>query len=411
MLRLSYILLSIWGALPLLSGQSCVVEGVAYYDYGDIRDILDKNSCNTCHSPAGLSPEWQYSTYDLLTTSSTCDMPIVSHGDASQSLLYDKLNGGISQCGQPMPYDRPAMAAADLLAVESWINNGATEYCLPFYDEVVAALDPYSCGSCHKAESSWSLSSYAHTVDIAGLAECGVVVQSGSAATSSLYRVCLGDSECVPSIAAHSGLPATEVRLVRDWINGGALESFYSLPVELSAFSVEQEDDHASVTWTSQQEVDIDHYEVQRSADAAYFETVLIEEGVHNSDHPTHYTVRDYEYITGLSYYRLKIVDYDGSYSYSHIVPHRVKPESNEIILYPNVVKGSQTMTLEWLSIVDRRLATANIVDGTGRQLHSFTITEGVNDVVLPYLNTGIYYLSVQDFVGTQGYVRFVVLQ
>jgi len=410
MLRLAYILLWFQLAAASLSGQSCNIEGGQYYNYSDIKGILDANNCNSCHVPGGEASDWVYGSYDQFLVSSYCSIPIVTPGDASRSLIYDKLNGGISFCGLPMPYDGEAIEQSDLHAIEAWINAGAVEHCQPFYEEVVAILEPYGCASCHTPESSWHMSTYTDMIDLLGKTQCGTVIDYSRAELSTLYQVCDGQDICETPVAGHSRLADRDVALVRDWINGGAPEGFASLPVEISRIVVGQESDYALISWTSELETGVDKYEVQRSGDALSFVTIGIVESEHHTGAATEYNLRDYDFSVGISYYRLLVRDLDGSYSYSQILSHQVKPVSNQLTLYPNVLLAGQDMTIEWHSLIDQRLSLASVVDGSGHEVATITLTEGINSYTVPDLPAGLYYLTLQDFVQSQQFRRFVLV-
>jgi hypothetical protein len=114
-----------------------------------------------------------------------------------------------------------------------------------------------------------------------------------------------------------------------------------TLPVTLTSFTAQvNRANKVNLYWATKSEVNASHFSIQRSVDAVNFQDVamvLTREG--NSA-----ALRNYSYPDNISsvnadiiYYRLKMVDMDGSFSYSSVEVIRVeKAESNKVITYPN---------------------------------------------------------------------------
>ena len=123
-----------------------------------------------------------------------------------------------------------------------------------------------------------------------------------------------------------------------------------SLPVKLADFRVLKNRTIASIDWKSASEEDFSHYEIERSFDGKSFVSIgnIIGLGSGSS-----YSKMDAEPHPGLKYYRLKMVDLDGSYVYSEVKVVDFSTErSNEFAVFPNpfhegftingLVKGDQ---------------------------------------------------------------------
>ena len=121
------------------------------------------------------------------------------------------------------------------------------------------------------------------------------------------------------------------------------------LPVELVDFRGQCKDKHALLSWEVSGETDIRHYEIERSADVQHWVTVGSEPAVatSNLDYKT-YTHHSWENIEGkANYYRLKIVEMNGTASYSPIVNVECAAEA-KISIFPNPVSNDQfTLQLE----------------------------------------------------------------
>lgn len=107
------------------------------------------------------------------------------------------------------------------------------------------------------------------------------------------------------------------------------------LPVELVDFFANREGAAVKCTWITASEKNNSHFIVERSTDAITFEEVGRVEGMGNSTNLKVYEFDDLNSLSGLSYYRLKQVDFDGEFEYSDIRTVEGLNEQ-EISVYPN---------------------------------------------------------------------------
>lgn len=91
------------------------------------------------------------------------------------------------------------------------------------------------------------------------------------------------------------------------------------LPIELSTFNAERNGDEVRLTWETYSETNNDYFLVERSVDGVEFSEIDWVDGAGTSVSFNSYQVTDFDPIKGLSFYRLKQVDFDGSQGYSHI--------------------------------------------------------------------------------------------
>ena len=110
------------------------------------------------------------------------------------------------------------------------------------------------------------------------------------------------------------------------------------LPVKLTDFNaVASTNNTVKLNWTTQVEVNSDYFLVERSADATQWSTVTKVNAQNNSNTPTIYNAIDESPITGTNFYRLKIVDLDGSIEYSGIVRANLSTVArSSVTVYPN---------------------------------------------------------------------------
>lgn len=91
------------------------------------------------------------------------------------------------------------------------------------------------------------------------------------------------------------------------------------LPIELFTYDVKLKDNNVRIDWSTASEVDNDYFVVERSTDAYHFEEIGREEGAGYSQSVRYYSITDRFPFDGISYYRLKQVDFDGKTTYFDI--------------------------------------------------------------------------------------------
>lgn len=95
-----------------------------------------------------------------------------------------------------------------------------------------------------------------------------------------------------------------------------------AMPVKLIRFSGERLDEtQVKLTWETSEEINNDYFGIQRSLNPALgFETIASVKGTGTSDRPVTYQTIDPNTYAEYTYYRLKQVDLDGTFTYSQII-------------------------------------------------------------------------------------------
>jgi hypothetical protein len=173
------------------------------------------------------------------------------------------------------------------------------------------------------------------------------------------------------------------------------------LPLKFGDIKAVYKNNNVQIDWSSLTEMNLEHYEIEKSTDAHNFISIGQVTGSINSDSRHDYTWRDPIGNDGIFFYRIKAVDVDGKYSYSTIVKVNVSQLSPSVIaIYPNPVIGSKvTIQTGYLKAGSYRIT---IYDQAGRIVQQQTmqhtggaITQQVS--LTPSLLPGIYTLLVND--------------
>lgn len=102
------------------------------------------------------------------------------------------------------------------------------------------------------------------------------------------------------------------------------IQNFYStlcpsvLPLQLLDFKAVKQSGSVSLSWSSTNEINTSHFELERSADGVNFNKIA-QISTHNTPGINHYGYEDMIPLAN-NFYRLKMVDLDGSASYSSVI-------------------------------------------------------------------------------------------
>ena len=119
----------------------------------------------------------------------------------------------------------------------------------------------------------------------------------------------------------------------------GSTNTENPLPVNLIHFAAAPINGNIKLDWTTASEINNDYFVIESSVDAINFEEVTRLSGAGNSNVVLNYRAFDNAPHPGVSYYRLKQVDFDGKFMYSNIeVVNLPTLWHNEIVLSPNPV-------------------------------------------------------------------------
>jgi hypothetical protein len=193
--------------------------------------------------------------------------------------------------------------------------------------------------------------------------------------------------------------------LTRDGYNvygqfGIAGTSSNPLPVKLTSFTALAKAKDALLSWTTVSETNNRGFEIERSLDGRSFESAGFVKGAGNSNRKVNYAFTDVAAFTksGVWYYRLKQVDFDGKFTYSQIVKVSVNTiEVSAASVYPNPFKSDYTLSF---STTKQGVAQIELMDMQGRVVSTSQLDVAAGTNAIPVtetasLKSGIYFLKV----------------
>ncbi len=164
------------------------------------------------------------------------------------------------------------------------------------------------------------------------------------------------------------------------------------LPIELTHFNAKKYSSTATqITWETTSEVNNDYFEIEKSADAVNFNSIVKIKGAGNSNLKNRYSfIDDSENNSNTIYYRLKQIDYNGAFAYSEII--KLDNELiNQIEIFPN---PSINGIIELKGISNETNYDLSIVDVLGKTVFT-EVNFQSSTIDLSMLNSGIYYLQI----------------
>ncbi|CAN5448323.1 hypothetical protein BH11BAC1_BH11BAC1_03440 [soil metagenome] len=125
------------------------------------------------------------------------------------------------------------------------------------------------------------------------------------------------------------------------------------LPIVLNYFLATSENGKVYLKWGTASETNNDYFEVERSNNISGWSFLTEMDGAGNSSESHNYSTRDQNPFEGISYYRLKQVDFDGSVYYSQPITLNFVPAATfSFSVYPNpVVDEVQVISTDFVSV------------------------------------------------------------
>ncbi|QHJ09423.1 T9SS type A sorting domain-containing protein [Hymenobacter busanensis] len=230
----------------------------------------------------------------------------------------------------------------------------------------------------------------------------GCVMTQGNGSLNGLFgpnlSVCIqgGASSCAVA-EEDRGLQCNPRALDAITVNGCR----QPLPVELVSFTARYADRQVVVQWATASEKNSASFAVERSADGKSFETVTTTEAAGNSSSRRSYTAADRRPLSGTSYYRLKQIDLDGTFTYSTALPVTAGSLGSEQL---QAYGRAGLLNVEMHGNAPCHML--RVLDSMGRVLYTETLTDAptgsfVRQLPLQHTGTGVYIVQAVTTEGT----------
>jgi len=235
---------------------------------------------------------------------------------------------------------------------------------------------------------------------------------------TTIGKVCNGNNTYIDYCISDNNLvPAAQITVFLTYSQGATggtsgsvicnVASSGPLPVILSGFYVQRNDKEVVATWQTQQEINTSHFEIERAFENNSFEKIGTIDAAGTSNASKTYTFRDKSNInSGVTFYRIKMIDKDGSFSYTEAKTVKGSVAKFDFTIFPNPSLGNAKLTINGLN----EPTEVQVLDVSGRLIKSITLNN-TNTTQLNNLQKGNYFIHVTGKVtGITGVKKLAVI-
>jgi hypothetical protein len=169
-----------------------------------------------------------------------------------------------------------------------------------------------------------------------------------------------------------------------------------TLPLTLISFTGDAKNtQEVRLQWKTAGELNTKDFEVEWSDDGQHFSKIAVLQAAGNNTQDLHYSYLHKLPVDGNNYYRLKMSDKDGRFTYSMVIKINMVVTKTKIVVFPNPV-------IDFLQLQVQAVKNESLVfylhsaDGKAIASKSFTVTKGNNQLNwnLQQLPSGNYFIS-----------------
>jgi hypothetical protein len=167
------------------------------------------------------------------------------------------------------------------------------------------------------------------------------------------------------------------------------------LPITLLSFQAEAKEQQVMTNWITATEINNDFFTIERSKDGSFWDKVGDVDGAGDSHTELSYSFIDQRPYTGVSYYRLRQTDFDGTSTLSE--PQAVEVLSNGDFALDQVYHAQEGLNLIYHATDP--FVTIEIFDLLGKRVHVESLENGGNGfgTIYPDLARGAYLLRLSN--------------
>lgn len=169
----------------------------------------------------------------------------------------------------------------------------------------------------------------------------------------------------------------------------------FTLPINLASFTGSLINDKSNLKWITANEVNAKEFAIERSSDGANFLKIGVV-SAKNRSYATSYIYEDASPTKGANYYRLKMIDNDGSFTYSNVVVISLTAFSTSTLqIFPNPVISTITISHPKADIG----TVVKVLSIDGKMIMQYNIAKNVTQTSFDVskLKAGQYIISYKN--------------
>jgi len=143
------------------------------------------------------------------------------------------------------------------------------------------------------------------------------------------------------------------------------------LPLVLINFTIQKENSGVKLLWQTATEQNTSQFIIEHSTNGESFSSLGIITTTGNSSSIKNYFFTDAQPLTGTNFYRLKMVDRDGKFTYSNIIAVIIDGKNISFQIFPNPARNILFVQVNG----ENENATIQIIDATGKKLKEQKVT------------------------------------
>jgi uncharacterized delta-60 repeat protein len=197
------------------------------------------------------------------------------------------------------------------------------------------------------------------------------------------------------------GLGSQGLNLIIGGVSGNSLgltrltNSSFILPLSLYSFTATKQSKAVLLNWQTINEQHTSAFEVQRSDNGNNFTGIGIIDAAGNSTASKNYSLADLQPVAGLNYYRLKMIDVDGKFTFSKVITVRFDNAAVTLQAFPNPV--NTIVNLQFVAPTGN--VKLQLTDALGRTIKSFEVKSSglvtYTSIDMTGLQKGVYFIYV----------------
>lgn len=179
------------------------------------------------------------------------------------------------------------------------------------------------------------------------------------------------------------------------------------LPVELTDFSAKaapNDEVESVLEWITFSEIDFSHFEIEHSTDGFSFEKITEVEGTGDSVETENYNFTHENPVFGKNYYRLKMVDNDGTFQYSNVEIVEFQPNTF-LNIYPNPTESEFNINIASNNWAER----LEIYNAIGQIVYKNDNIKGEDFLTINLSKSGIFTVVVLGNNGEKEVTKVVI--